>query len=577
MAIKVHYEILVQEADTARWTLYDVKAGREAAIQLAQSMMESGGLAGVKIVKQIYDEGGGDYRSVTIYRDGRKKTFLTADQEDLSDTALCSYPDDFYTAASRKTIQRYLFSFLSHNRVTVTEVLYRPDLLDKLENTGTVLQHAVQGAAMAHRSSGSGSVQHNIKILHHIVSKLYAQVFHDAKIKLFPPVETDGFDALAAKLAGKIDGEYVLNGAIVHHLRGCHGWDDKLIRVMEIIDASSAEGNGGRMLQASIGALAAELVHQAAAIQAIIGPKDNFGKALLAMAHLLCGRVPPGHDPKLKALPMLCRQFAAGHLSKARHTMALRFIAELKRYKRLCPDSVTSEMRLLREIANIAGQIPSQFLNGSALESTLDLRSSRLIGQDSLKDYLGEAPADEQLDRMFVLESYIYGQRNKRQLLAAMTHIAESEELREIVFSEDVPVLKRLQRLAGLSASAQACDAPEHLRNELKKALDRTATLVADHAKLFEKIAAQSASNAEKLLMIAKLFSTGVLTDGKLAGKARTWMTSYISKPDFLPGYIAATKADGKLTDASALIRNLVALLNVAGIAPKAGFKAMVA
>ena len=44
---------------------------------------------------------------------------------------------------------RLLIDFLSRNKITITELIHRADLLEKLEATGTVYQHAIQKIAVA--------------------------------------------------------------------------------------------------------------------------------------------------------------------------------------------------------------------------------------------------------------------------------------------------------------------------------------------------------------------------------------------------------------------------------------------
>ena len=46
-------------------------------------------------------------------------------------------------------MSRLLTDFLSRNRVTITELIHRADMLEKLEATGTVYQHAIQKVAVA--------------------------------------------------------------------------------------------------------------------------------------------------------------------------------------------------------------------------------------------------------------------------------------------------------------------------------------------------------------------------------------------------------------------------------------------
>lgn len=577
MAVKVHYEILAQENRTTGWALFEAKANRDGALKLAKNLMDAGGLTGIRVVKQAYDEISGEYRAITIYEDGLRQTLLSAEEEDVTETAPCSQPEDFYSGPARKAIFRYLYTFLVHNKLTATELLHRSDMLDKLENTGTFLQHAVQSAAMARSGSGQNSVQHQIRHLHDLVVKAYARVFYDSKHNVFPHIPGDGFGKLASKLATNADGIYILNGALSNYLSDSRDWNDKIVRLLRLTEIPTPNEAGHRLLMAAVGGMAAEIVHSAAAVQELIGPKDNFGEALYSLTSLLVGRVPPTHDPALPGLIGLCRQFAKDKLPKARLTLAARLVAELRRYKRLGSGSLLEELTVMEEIAALAANIPGKYMVRDALAGALDLRSHRLVADDNLSPLLQRRSAEDKIELLLSICDRIYGKHNKMKLLSAVRRLAEGEDFRESFLSGGVPIIKRLQSLAGFIAAVQSNNVPERSRMEAVQALDKIALEAAVQAKLFERIATQPVNAAEKTVMISKLFTGGAIAEGMLANKAREQMLNYVSRPGFLKAYVEQLKAGGVTVDAASATMELVDMLKKAGIAPEQSLKAMVA
>lgn len=577
MAIKVHYEVLALEDKVSGWSLYEAKANREGALKLAKNLMDAGGLIGVKIVKQAYDEVSGDYRAITIYEDGLRRTLISAEEEDISDTALCTQPEEFYSGRSRKAIYRYVYTFLMLNRLTATELLHRADMLDKLENTGTFLQHAVQSAAMARSTVGKTSVQQCIRQLHDLVVRAYAKVFYDAKRDVFPNIKAEAFGKLATDLVSHSDGIYILNGALANYLRDCGSWNEKLIHLLRLTEVETSNEAGKKLLTAAVGGLAAEIVFSASAVMELIGPKDNFGEALYCLASLLNGRVPVSHDPKLPGMIVLCRYFAQDQLPKARLTLAARLVAEIKRYKRLGAGSLLEELGAMEEIAQLAAQIPHKYMVRDSLTGALDLRSHRLITDDQLAPLLLETPVEDQVDLLLTIARRIYGKHNKMKLLGVARHMIENEPFREVYQSGQTPIVKRLQRLAGFINAVQACKVPERTRIELVNALDKVAYEAAIQAKLFERIDAQPVNSAEKAMMISRLFTGGAIAGGALAMRARELMMAYVGRPGFLKAYVEQLKLSGAKVDATAATIELIEMMRKAGIAPEQSLKAMVA
>ena len=85
----------------------------------------------MKVVKETYNEETGDYLSLKIFEDGHNKVKLAPAQDDVPHALPCFKPDDLYSYHARKTIARLIPDFLARNKVTVTELGHRADLLDR--------------------------------------------------------------------------------------------------------------------------------------------------------------------------------------------------------------------------------------------------------------------------------------------------------------------------------------------------------------------------------------------------------------------------------------------------------------
>jgi hypothetical protein len=196
-----------------------VSSSRDRAIQMAQEMMAGEKATGVKVVKETYNDDTGDYLSLKIFEEGHNQVKVDPKAEDAPHALPCFKPDDLYSYHARTTIARLLTDFLSRCRITVTELIHRGDLLEKLEATGTVYQHAIQKVAVAQAANTGQNVQQIVKSLNELAEKAIQKVYRDKRANLFPEPKAGDFPALAAKLAAAPDGAYIFNGAMARYLK----------------------------------------------------------------------------------------------------------------------------------------------------------------------------------------------------------------------------------------------------------------------------------------------------------------------------------------------------------------------
>ena len=146
--------------------MHDVRSDRDSAILLAQSLMASEKATGVKVVKETYNDETGDYLTLKIFEEGHNEVKVSVAQEDAPHALPCFKPEDLYSYHARATIRRLMPDFLARNKITVTELIHRADMLEKLEATGTLYQHAIQKVAVAQAASTTTTrVQQIVKSL----------------------------------------------------------------------------------------------------------------------------------------------------------------------------------------------------------------------------------------------------------------------------------------------------------------------------------------------------------------------------------------------------------------------------
>lgn len=567
MAQEVHYEIFSRIGAKGSWRMLDVRDSREAALDFAKQLMADEKATGVKVVKETYNDETGDYLTLKIFEDGHNQFKSAPAEEDVPHALPCFKPDDLYSYHARATISRLLVDYLARNKITLTELSHRADALERLEATGTVLQHAIQKVAVAQASSTTTPVAQIIKSLNELTNNAIHRVYRDHKKGVFPA--TRDFNALAAKLNGQSDASYVLNGALALHLADAKGWDEKVMRLLALV--KKAGGDGHAVLFSSIDTIIAEILSGSAGLRDLIGPKENLGQELAALVDLFLGHEPEGSDRA--GLAALTRHFAADDLPDARTAIAQRLMAEFKSVKRLSPTSLFEEFQTLRRIADRLVRGIGKYLSHEDLIAAFTLRSKRLVTHETLSQHLADATTpDEKLARLLFVEENIIGQENKRRLAEFIVPILTAPGFEAWFQNAKTPVLQRLQTLAQLQARVLRSGLQENQRREIADLLDRTASEVEGRAKLIDSIFTNMPGPVDRATTLLKLCMGGVLTEGRLATRARELVIAQLGKPGFLTGYAARSSGN-----AQAAMTELMESLTKAGINAETGLKSIAA
>ncbi|HEY0267382.1 MAG TPA: hypothetical protein VGC16_11555 [Rhizomicrobium sp.] len=574
MPQEIHYEIFRRLGAKGGWALHDVRAGREDAIELAQTLMAAEKATGVKVVKETYNQDSGDFLTLKIFEDGHNQVKIAPAAEDAPHALPCFKPDDLYSYHARQTMARLLADFLARNRITITELIHRADMLEKLEATGTLYQHAIQKIAVAQAASTTTPVQQIVKSLNELTTQAFHRVYRDQRAGLFPDPAPGQFGALASALAGKPNGAYIFNAAVARHLKQARGWDEKVLMLIAIMERAPAEAAARRLVLSSIDAVIAEILGGSAALHELIGTAENLGEALKNLVALFLGETPVEGPVRRQGLTALTHRFAADDLPESRTAVANRIIAEFKSTKRLCPDSMVAELQALRLIANKIVMGVGKYLSHDDLIAAFTLRSKRLVSQEALGHYIAEAPPDEKIERLLVVEENVVGAENKRQLTSYVIPVLNAPAFESHFLNPKLPLLARLQRLAQLQARVRRSGFIEITRAEIAGRLDALAVQVEARGKLFESIEARSSSPVEKAQTLLKLATGGVLTEGALSGRARELILGYLSRPGFLTGYIAQA---GAAPDSEKIMAELIGTLGKAGITAETGLKTIAA
>ena len=113
---------------------------RDSAINMAQELMAGEKATGVKVVKETYNDETGDYLTLKIFEDGHNQMKVAAERRKTRRMPCPASSRTIFIPITRAPPSaRLLADFLSRNKITITELIHRADMLEKLEATGTLI------------------------------------------------------------------------------------------------------------------------------------------------------------------------------------------------------------------------------------------------------------------------------------------------------------------------------------------------------------------------------------------------------------------------------------------------------
>jgi hypothetical protein len=571
---QVHYEVFRQEPETGSWSLVEVLANRDVALEHARRLLHERRANAVRVVKESFESETGAYVSLKLFEDGQVNTKKKNRKiDEIEGLPLCRTAGDLYTDEARAVIARTLAEWLTRNKLTATELLHSARALERLDSQGTTLQHALQKVAVARAFASELSVTQIIKQLSQLCSSGIRQVYKDERSGLFEGGPAETFRGRAEQLIAEPDAEYRLNGMLAKYLAAASTWDAKLSLLLGLIDVVPERDEARALLVGAIDALIAETLSTAAALAELLGDNADLGHALLSLTALFLGaesdtRSPAGHR--------LAAFFARDMLTEARAAVATRLLSELKSMKRLSHASWDEELSMLRRLANALVRARGKYLSYEDIIEAFAERSRRIVTHEPLFHLVSDAktPA-EKFERLLKVEEQIIGAENKRELATFVMPLMGAHGFEE---SLGETVLARLTRAAELQARVLRSGFQDVQKNQLASALDAVAKAIEDKSRLLASLETRVTDPVERVRAIVKLCAAGAFTQGDLLGKARRSAMAALAAPGFLAAYVAIVKQEhGAAPATKAALDALTSELRPLGITAEDALRAVAA
>ena len=528
---QIHFEVFARRNQNASLVLEMATEDRARAMAYAEELLESGSVA-VRVSKEVLDPESGEYSSVTILTKGvaaPKKSKVGV--EDAGPP--CVTPQDLYSMHSRQRIVRLLEGWLSRYKATPFELLHRPDLAEKLEASGTDLQHAVQKIAIPEAQDKGLSVHEVIRTFNGLIERAIARLIADGRQGKLANFKTEPFAVACARLLEDPEAAYKLGGGVAAHLADATTWRDKIDRLLDLADTAPTDPRPRALAFEVIEQPLGEILGTRQGMAELLGPDLDLGGSLAALTRLAAGQIVDAIstvDPSVsKSMPpldgaakRLSRWMEGAYFQSVRTSIGKRVISEIRSSRRLRPSDTNAEIDLLRALAMALTASQGKMLSAEDIRDAFIQRSSMLIGAEFVTAVVADTKSAEDEVRALVrLAENVTGAANKNQaaqwLVGAVTALKLEREMRG---ARD-QALSKLAALAEMQKAIGRVDLPESEKVMLNNRLGDLGGLVEQDAQVTASLMRSTLPPVQRLNILVRMAAGEIAPSGPAAQRAK--------------------------------------------------------
>ncbi len=574
---QIHFEVFAKRPGGGSFILEMAVEDREKALEAAKEMLEGPRFIAVKVTKETLDPETGEYQSISIFSKGepdkpKSKVVL----EDAGPP--CVSPSDLYTVHARDRIGRLLEGWLVRNRATPFELLHRPDLIEKLDASGTELQHAVQKIAVPEAQARGVSVHEVMRGFQLLIQRAIDRVLTDQRKGAFPNFEKETFADACVRLSGNPERHYLVGAGIAGRIKSAASWSEKVDMLLDLAESAPTEKPGRALAFQLIEQALGEILGSRVGMADLLGADLDLGGSLAALTRLAAAgpvaALARADATVARLLPPLTgsaepvrggrsRATVASALARADATVARllppltgsaerlavwldgsafdgvrlavgkRVLSELTSLRRLRPSDARGEIDVMRALAMALTAASGPLLPLDEVREAFIKRSETLVASDFVDAYVRDerTAVQEAHDLVWLLEN-VTGGANKRQALRWLMSAISSLRFETEMASTTESPSAHLARLAELYRQVARTGTDSASAEPVLQKIGDIAGRIEANAKLIASLQRAPLPLPQKLKAMLRMAAGEGAPPGPAADRARIEVLKIVRLPE---------------------------------------------
>ena len=613
MSEQSHYEIL---SDSGRsWNVDAIVQGHDEAIERANDLKRLHGSKAVKVVYVSFNNDAGEFREHEVLFLGKRRSSVRKYGDGLDAGAPCHSLENLFSLQSRQAIRRVLRQWLEAHRITPVELLHHPEYINRFEGSGSMLQSAVQRAAMAQAGAYNQDVKARQRELYNLVDQVSAKAKLLWRAEKCPLIHDDDLDELVTRLAEQKDKDYLFNAALTNWLRRFKAADEKLVALLEMATNAKQPAT-----TAQLDGFLTDFFDDAKSVAKLIGNQKSLGAAIMRLAELVNPSLTPmartaaakadaeraanensaanlqvngadgGRDklkdeiyddsdaedvPEHPVMELFRDVLRRGRFPKCRMTLIRRLEQTITGPRSLSAEGVLADTQVLRDVYERLCDEDGNFALGSDLEDAFSDRSQRYVSGDAVGRMLDGVR--EPLQRVSILleaEKGIFGKASQYRIGDYVTAVLQEPENQESLRNPEQPPAVHMRNLGAIQRRILDSGISEKQIDVTTALLDNICSELLEREQILAKIAVRSPNSIDECISILKLCAAGTFTEGKAADAARERASAVLRSPGFAEAFL---RRGNDKAERREMLAELESLMTKAGVGDLPLMGAMVA
>lgn len=496
---QIHYEVHGQKAST--WAVQKVCDEKSAAIEIAKNLFKELDLKAVKVLEVKFDVADPVFHDKEVYFEGEKINPNQSHTVDLIGP-ICLKADDLYLPAARRSILKLLQKPLASWNVTPLELLYHQGHLQKLNDTGQILQGAVQRAAVSHVQKTGQKVNERVLDLYSYTNSILLELKRLTIEEQIPQIEND--DLIGAIQQSKQTGDWrkTFMMSFARHLNDIKTLDEKFEKIMSYL----SNFDDPEILQ-MLDRYLADFSSSPAILQTLMGEDENLGEAMLNLIDFIRGakKKNRGEHTGAQRVNMLLRDKA---LPETRQVLVLRLVETLSGNQSFVKEdpfrSISYHSKILSKMHISAGE----HIGGQPAVEALAIRCERLTGSITIGAMLEgyEKPLDR-VERLLKINQGIVGPANTRAIANYILPVLESPQNIRLIAEQNDPILGTIARLRDFQTKVRQSNFQQYYADKLLATLDSIAVEIMASKNVLGNLSKDSVDNIHLGLSLLELIA----------------------------------------------------------------------
>jgi len=522
-----HYE--VHGCQSSSWTVQRVCDDKKTAIENASSLFKELSLKAVKVLEVSYGAEDEGFKDKEVHFEGERIAENKGAPSVPLIRPICRQAADLYRLDARRVIANQLKSPLAGWNIVPLELLYHAENLQRLNDTGQILQGAVQKVAISQIQKTGQKVNERVLDLYKLTNEILKELKFQRQQDDFIEMQNEDLDSLYAKASETDNPDRAFMTAFCRFMRPIQKLDEKFKKILELINA-----NQNSPALKYLDWFFADFLNASENIKTVFGDSENLGDGLLRILDVIKGQAKPAEDCH-EIFPVVIALIKRKSMPETQKSLVHKFKTTIEGNASFVKNdpfkSVMYHKRILENMVLKDGA----HIGGQECVDALKERCARMTGSTSIAEFLyGYDNPLDRVDRLSDIASGIIGASNMRTIANYIIPVLESPFNIGQIFDGSRDDIKTLKQISTLQSKVRRAGFQDFFADRMAKNLDQIGIQLYEKKQVEDQLVNSSGDQLQLGLKLLRFVSEGAFSEPAVNDRTRALAKSTIMSKGFM-------------------------------------------